>query len=227
MAHHGFRDRDELAARLAGDVAASLARRLELDGSTSLVVSGGSTPAAFLGELARRELDWQNVHVTLADDRCVPVSDPASNQRLLRNAFNNSAAATAHLTDIDMTASDAAQAWRRRLADMPRPFAAVVLGMGNDGHFASLFPEMPGLAAALDPHGVADIVPGVAPVEPRSRLSLTLAALLDTDLLALHVEGPAKFATLQRASVPGSPLEMPVRALLQQRRATVEIYYAP
>jgi 6-phosphogluconolactonase len=101
--------------------------------------------------------------------------------------------------------------------------------MGDDGHFASLFPGMPGLASALAtvaPTAAPAVVPGLAPVEPAARLSLTLATLLDTDLLALHVTGSSKLATLQRASQPGSALEMPVRALLDQRRATLEIYHA-
>ena len=68
---------------------------------------------------------------------------------------------------------------------------------------------------------------GVAPTEPKARLSLTLPTLLDTDLLALHVTGDSKLATLRRASCPGSALEMPVRALLEQRRVPLEIYHAP
>jgi 6-phosphogluconolactonase len=227
--HHSFSDGDALARKLAADVVTSLQRRLATGGDTSLVVSGGRTPAPFLRELGRQPLDWARVHVTLADERCVPQSDAASNLRMVREAFAGTGAARAHLLDVDATPADAAARWSAAVSAMPRPFAAVVLGMGDDGHFASLFPGMPGLAAALAAAApvAPAVVPGLAPVEPAARLSLTLATLLDTDLLALHVTGPSKLATLQRASQPGSALEMPVRALLDQRRATLEIYHAP
>jgi 6-phosphogluconolactonase len=227
VAHHAFSSGAALARNLANDVAAALAHRLAAEGTASLVVSGGRTPAAFLRDLASRELDWLNVTVTLADERRVPVDDHASNLRLVREAFAGAPASLATLVEIDPTATDAAARWSEALARMPRPFAAVILGMGDDGHFASLFPGMPGLAAALDLVNATDIVEGVAPVEPRARLSLTLRTLLDTDLLALHVTGDSKLATLRRASEPGSPLVMPVRALLDQRRVPLEIYHAP
>ena len=227
MAHHAFSSADALARSLANDVAATLARRLAAAGTAGLVVSGGRTPAAFLRELAAHELDWSNVVVTPADERRVPAEHPASNLRLVRAAFANAPASLATLVDIAATAADAAARWSEALVRIPRPFAAVILGMGDDGHFASLFPGMPGLAAALDPSGPATVVEGIAPVEPRGRLSLTLSILLDTDFLALHVTGDSKLATLRHASCPGSPLEMPVRALLEQRRVPLEIYHAP
>lgn len=227
MAHHAFSSGDALARNLANDVAAALGRRLATDGTAGLVVSGGRTPAAFLRELASRELDWSNVIVTLADERCVPADDPASNLRLVREAFVNSPATHATIVDVDPTATYAAARWIDALVRIPRPFAAVVLGMGEDGHFASLFPGMSGLASALDLFNTAYVVDGIAPVEPRARLSLTLPILLDTDLLVLQVTGDSKLETLRRASRPGSPLEMPVRALLEQRRVPLEIYHAP
>ena len=209
---------------LADDVAAAIARRLARDGAASLVVSGGRTPGPFLRSLAQQSLDWPRVTVLLADERRVPLDHPGSNQRALRAAFAATAAAVS-LHDIDPTAVDAPERWRARLAGAARPFAAVVLGMGEDGHFASLFPGMPGLGDALDPHGPATVVEAVAPAEPRARLSLTLAALLDTTLLALYVTGAAKLAVLQRAARSGDAMALPVRALLRQQRAPLRVYH--
>jgi 6-phosphogluconolactonase len=227
VSHHAYSSGASLARNLANDVAAALTRRLAAHGAAGLVVSGGRTPAAFLRELATRDLDWSKVCVTLADERCVPQDDAASNLRLVRDAFAHAPASAATLIDVDATAADAAERWNDAIARMPRPFAAVILGMGDDGHFASLFPGMPGLAAALDLANTTNVVDGVAPTEPKARLSLTLPTLLDTDLLALHVTGDSKLATLRSASCPGSALEMPVRALLEQRRVRLEIYHAP
>lgn len=229
MRHHSFNDGDTLARNLAADVAKSIRRRLAHATAASIVVSGGRTPAPFLRELGQQSLEWPRVHVTLADERRVAPTDPASNLRMVREAFAGTAASAAQLLQIDPTHNDAAEHWSAAVSELPKPFAAVVLGMGDDGHFASLFPHMPGLAQALatTTASMALIVPGIAPVEPRERLSLTLATLLDTDLLALHVTGRSKLGTLQRASQPGSALEMPVRALLDQRRVPLEIYHAP
>jgi len=227
VVQHAFPSGEALARNLANDVTAALERRLAAHGVASLVVSGGRTPAAFLRELGSRELDWSSVYVTLADERCVTADDPASNLRFLREAFAGARASVATLVAVDATGADAASRWSEALGTMPRPFAAVILGMGDDGHFASLFPGMPGLAAALDLSNATTVVGGVAPIEPRARLSLTLPTLLDTDLLVLHVAGDSKLATLRRAAGSGSALDMPVRALLAQRRVPVEIYHAP
>ena len=227
MVQHAFPSGEALARKLATDVTAALERRLAAGGAAGLVVSGGRTPAAFLRELGSRELDWSSVLVTLADERCVAADDPASNLRFVREAFAGAPASVAALVAVDPTGAEAASRWSEALEQMPRPFAAVILGLGDDGHFASLFPGMPGLATALDLSTTTGVVAGVAPVEPKARLSLTLPVLLDTDLLVLHITGDSKLATLQRAACGGSALEMPVRALLEQRRVPLEIYHAP
>ena len=226
MTHHAFADDVSLARQLADDVAAALTRQLAARGSAAIVVAGGRTPVAFLRELAARPVHWSAVYVTLSDERCVTADDSASNRRLVRDTFAGTPASQAHLPDFDAKAGDAARQWDAWLAAVPRPFAAVVLGMGDDGHLASLFPGMPGLSLALDTTRPPAVVEGLAPTEPRARLSLTLPALLDTDMLALHITGPAKLAVLQRASAPGSALEMPVRALLRQEKIPLEIYHA-
>jgi 6-phosphogluconolactonase len=227
MAQHAFSNSDALARQLANDVTAALGRRLATDGAAGLVVSGGRTPAKFLRELGSRELDWSSVFVALADERCVAADDPASNLRFVREAFAGAPASAATLAAVDPTGVAAASRWSEALGKVPRPFAAVILGLGDDGHFASLFPGMPGLATALDTSNTTSVVAGFAPVEPKARLSLTLPTLLDTDLLVLHVTGASKLATLQRAACGGSALEMPVRALLAQRRVPLEIYHSP
>jgi 6-phosphogluconolactonase len=224
MQLHVFKDDTTLATDLAGKVADAIAERLRRDGAASAVIAGGRTPGPFLRALARQPLDWSRVTLLLSDERRVPVDDPASNQRVAREVLTGTPASSS-LQVIDATGDGALEAWRSRLSTVARPFAAVVLGMGEDGHIASLFPGMPGLAAALDMSGPATVVAGLAPVEPRARLSLSLAALLDTDLLVLHVTGASKLAVVRQASVPTSELDLPVRALLQQRRVPVHVFH--
>ena len=151
MAQHTFPNGGALARNLTDDVMAALERQLARQGAAGLVVSGGRTPAVFLRELGSRELDWSNVFVTLADERRVAADDPASNLRFLREAFAGNPASAAVLVAIDATSSDAASRWNEVIGKMPRPFAAVVLGMGDDGHFASLFPGMPGMPGFTPP----------------------------------------------------------------------------
>jgi 6-phosphogluconolactonase len=226
MPHCAFTDPGTLASCLADDVSTAVEQQLRKQPSATIVVPGGRTPVPFLRALAGRPLPWARVRVMLADDRCVPLDDPASNARMVREAFADSPALDSVVV-VDPSLPDALERWEAALADAPAPFAAVVVGMGADGHFASLFPGMPGIALALDPDGRRGVVRGAAPVEPRNRLSLTLAALLDTPVLALHLNGADKLATLRRASSPGSVIEMPVRALLQQRRVPLRVYHAP
>lgn len=222
-------DQASLMDAVAGIIEAALGDALAARGEASIAVPGGRTPVALFERLARCPLDWARVHVTLTDERAVPVTEATSNERLVREHLLQGAAAGARfyplMNGYDDPAVRAETAWAQ-IAWLPRPFDVVVLGMGEDGHFASLFPGMPGLAAALDPHAPPGCVSASAPAPPQARISLNLASLLDTRLLLLPVIGPAKREVLECALQAGVQEDLPIRALLRQSRLPLQVHYA-
>lgn len=216
------------AGELAEQVAMALQLGLSLREQASIAVAGGRTPVPLFQALRAAELDWARVRVTLTDERCVPADDAASNAALLRDHLFTGRAAAARFVSLWDAAGDAASAAARaweRLRVVPRPFDAVVLGMGEDGHFASLFAGNPALAAALDPAAAPACVAMRAPVAPHERISMNLAALLQARRVFLFVTGEAKRELLLAASRRDG--QWPVAALLSQRRPMVEVFWAP
>lgn len=219
-----------LCASLATDIIAALQATLARGCEASLVVQGGRTPVPLFDLLASTPLDWQHVWITLGDERWVSPLSSASNEHLVREHLLQGRAAAARFVGLKDDAADASSVLTARwaaLAAVPRPFDRLVLGMGDDGHIASLFPNSSGGAAALDVNQPPTCVATTAPVEPRARISLNLSALLQTRHIALMLVGDAKWATYQRARQDGPELEMPVRALLRQRGVPVSVYWAP
>ena len=212
-----------LTEAVTADLRAALARRR----SAALVVSGGREPLRFFALLAGQALDWPRVVVTLADERWVGPQHPASNARLVRTHLLRGSAAAARFVPLHQAAPTPAlglPAATQALAQVPTPYAAVVLGMGEDGHTASLFPGMPGLRAALDLHGRATVTAGHAPVPPRARISHTLAALVCTARIHVLAAGAAKMRLLADILADPDTRRCPVAAVLTQRRAPVVIY---
>lgn len=218
------------AQALAKQVIAALQQGLDRRGHASLVVAGGRTPVPMYRALRGAPLDWARVAVTLTDERWVPGNDAASNARLLQAELLQERAAAARflpLYDGTGTASDAVDRVWQSLQELSRPFDAVVLGMGDDGHFASLFPGNPGLAHALDPQARPGCVAMLAPAAPAQRISLNLAALRETHRLFLLCGGEAKQAVLLQAAGEGGARRWPVAALLALRQPEPEVYWAP
>jgi 6-phosphogluconolactonase len=219
-----------LAAALAGEIKVDLEEAVPARGAGSLVVSGGRTPAAMFQCLRDEKLDWARIWVTLADERWVETTAEASNERFVRENLLVGPAAAAHFVGLKNPAPtpEAGADWATRaLTRVPHPFDVVVLGMGDDGHTASLFPGSMALARALDPEAPAACVAINALVAPHARVSLNLAALLDARRIVLHIEGDAKWAVYQRARTPGTAAELPIRAVLQQKEVPVDVYWAP
>ena len=227
-AEHRFEDRQVLAEalglRIAGDLRSAIAGR----GTASLVVSGGSTPRPFFEHLSRQPLAWERLRVTLADERWVSADHPDSNERLVRESLLVGAAGAATLIGLktpEETPEEGREACERALAAIPRPFDVVVLGMGDDGHTASLFPGTPELGDELNP-GTERTCLAVRPREaPHPRMSLTSAALTAGRRLVLHLTGESKWQVYRRALEAGPVTELPVRAVLRSGRA--EVWWAP
>lgn len=225
-----FSDSAMLAQGLAAHVADAIAARLATGGGAAIAVSGGRTPMRFFEALSRRPLDWEKVSVTLADERWVPETSERSNARLLRTHLLKGAAASARFVPL-VTEAATPEAGRgeveARIAALTRPFAAVVLGMGEDGHTASLFPGGDCLTAALAPAGGRLVEAISAPGAGEPRITLTLPALVAADTVALHIEGAAKRRVLETALAAGPVEDMPIRAVLEQSGKPVTVFWCP
>jgi 6-phosphogluconolactonase len=225
-----FPNASALNDALAADIASALEDGLGAGRGASLVVPGGRTPIALFEQLSGIELDWQNVWITLTDERWVEPTSSASNEKLVRDHLLRGAAAQANFIGMKSAAAEpqaaAASSWSA-IAELPRPFDFVLLGMGEDGHIASLFPDSPGLALGLDPAQPPGCLGMLGPTAPRQRLSLNLRALLDSRRIAVLIVGAAKWAVYERARVRGPAVDLPLRALLQQQNVPVSVYWSP
>jgi 6-phosphogluconolactonase len=225
-----YPDAAALTRGLAGDIVAALELGLAAGREASLVVSGGRSPTALFEALSGAALDWGRVWIALTDERWIDATSSDSNEHLVRAHLLRDAAAGAHFVGLKTNApgpADAAAACWSTMARLPRPFNYTLLGMGDDGHTASLFPHSPGLGAAIDAQAPPSCVSMIAPVAPQARISLNLAALLDSRRIGVLIMGSGKWATYERAVMDGPVAEMPVRALLRQQRVPLTVYWSP
>jgi 6-phosphogluconolactonase len=224
---HKHQHATDFARAVADRLTTAMQDGLQHRQSASFVVPGGTTPGPAFDDLAMRNLDWSRVSVTLTDERWVPTSDPASNEALLRQRLLVGKARSAGVISLHTTAdrpSDGIAEVSKRLNALPLPFDAVLLGMGGDGHFASLFPNMPDLAEGLALENTAFCLASDQPINGQPRLSLTLQLLLRSRVLLLAIKGADKLQVIERAKT-AEPLKLPVAAILQQNRVPVEIHY--
>lgn len=226
---NSFPTAEPLAAALAEEIASRLKKAVSARGKALLAVSGGRSPKLMFEHLSRKDLDWSSVVVTLVDERWVDEDHTDSNAKLVREFLLVGPAAAATLVSFKNDA-DTPEAGRTTceaaLRALPLPFDVVVLGMGDDGHTASLFPEAAELAAALNPNNGLLCSPMHPPKAPQARMTLTLYALLNSRILMLQISGAAKMATYRTALGPGPEEDMPVRAVLRQQRVPVEVWYS-
>ncbi|HEY1944333.1 MAG TPA: 6-phosphogluconolactonase [Roseiarcus sp.] len=228
-ARQHFATPSALAPAFAQWTADRLSEAVEQRGAALLVVSGGTTPVHFFEALSTQPIDWSRISITLADERRVPDDSPRSNAKLVRETLLSENAASAHfvpLADSRLGEDRELAAANARIAALPAPADVVVLGMGDDGHTASWFPNAEGLAEAIDVGARALVAPIRAPGAPEPRLTLTGRVILRARAIALHIEGPKKLATLDKAFADGPVEDMPIRAVLRQATERLTLFYA-
>jgi len=228
-AMHRYADRaaldEALAASIAGDLDLAIAAR----GRARLALSGGSTPRGLLTRLGKAHIPWEKVSVTLVDERWVPASHADSNARMVQETLLAGAAGHARFLPLYLdrahpeAAVDAIEATLAPLGTID----VLMLGMGGDGHFASLFPGSTALRPGLDPAGDRACIAVDPPAAPHPRMSMTLPRIVDTRRLILHVTGDDKLEVLARAARDGDADTLPIAAVLGLAEPALEIHWAP
>ncbi len=221
LAWHRFETLADASEALAEAVAIRLAAAIAERGSALLAVPGGTTPARFLRALGAQPLAWDRVTLMPTDERFVAPTDPASNERMIREAFAPLSEAGAGFVSFHNAGDDLAAAARSLnvvLAQLPE-IDILVSGMGADGHIASLFPGDDAAAAAPpDVHAIAAQPAGLPP-----RLSLSPARLASAGWAALLIAGSEKEETMQAAQELAGAY--PVGILLRRARG-LDVYWA-
>jgi 6-phosphogluconolactonase len=226
MTEHYFETRLEASIAAANRMAELVAKRLDHNGDASIVVSGGTSPQQCMAALAKAPLDWRRVHVLLSDERWVPPDHEDSNERLVRETLLSGPAAAAQFQPVYAAGVLPEERCDELQDPLPvLPFSCSLIGIGTDGHFASLFPDAEQLKSGLDVESDRLYMPITTAASPHPRISMTLAAISRSDEVALLFFGDEKLDVYKqaKASTNGYPLSR----LLRQKRAPVRLFWAP
>ncbi len=231
---HKYKNRDALFSAVAVRCQQQLQLTLEQKGQASFIIPGGTTPAPAFAQLAKSSLDWKNISIAQSDERWVPAEHRQSNQGLTARSLlidNAKQANYVAMKNSHTSAIDGEAECSRNYKKLASPFSLTMLGMGLDGHIASLFPDSKPIDQALDldnPNLCIAIDGTGCPVagDYPERMSLTLAAILKSDLILLLLTGDEKLKVIDSAKQKNDPKVLPVSALLNQVDTPVEIFWA-
>ncbi len=226
---NNFDNRAQLDEALAENISQILQSAITLRGKASIAVSGGSTPKGFFKVLSNKAIDWKKVTITLADERWVDISDDASNTRLVHeNLLQNKASAAKffHLKQGENLCEETLADLNLAAKNTLLPLDVVILGMGEDGHTASLFPCSEQISYGLDITNNNSLMKVEPKTAPHQRITFSFAALKQSKNVFLHLCGDNKKQVLDKALSTNDIFEMPIRAFLQGDGIDTQVYWA-
>ncbi len=218
----------EMAEAVAGDVGFIVESALDARGACLLALPGGKTPQPMFARLAEAKLAWKKVTIIPTDERLVPMQDERSNVRAIAKAFLPTGARVipiaADIADHKLAGNSADAV----LQDLAWPPDLCWLGMGEDGHTASIFAG-PDLQDALDApkaRRVVGVKPDPLPAEaPVPRVTLTRAAILSARTILITVTGDKKRALLEQAIADGQSSRLPIGRVLAEAEQPIDIHW--
>lgn len=211
-------------------ISSALGRDLQQRPRGRLLLSGGSTPAPIYAALSKAPLEWNRVDVALVDERWLQPSDPDSNARLVRESLLQHKAAGTRFETLTRPGRSIEEAVNTANLHARHPAGVVVLGMGEDGHTASLFPGMQDLDEALaSPESYVQVDAAGCPGAGnwRRRISLTPAGLAPASARILLIRGERKRALLDRVLAADDPLEYPIRVAYTTPGPPLDVHWCP
>ena len=219
---------DEMADAVAGDVGFIVESALDARGSCLLALPGGNTPLPIFEKLAAAKLDWKKVTIVPTDDRLVPMQDERSNVRAIAKAFLPTGARVIPIATEIADYRLAGNSADARLQDFPWPPDLVWLGMGEDGHTASIFagPDLQDALEAPKARRAVGVMPDPMPADaPVPRVTLTRASILSARTLLVTITGDKKRELLEGAIADGQSSKLPIGRVLAETEQPFDIHW--
>ena len=221
---------DEMADAVAGDIGFIIESAIDARGNALIALPGGKTPGPIFAKLAQAELPWKRVTIVPTDDRLVKMDNELSNIRMIAGHFIRGGARVfpiaAEIADYRLAGNGA----DARLQDLPWPPDLVWLGMGEDGHTASIFagPDLEDALNAPKERRAVGVMPDPLPADaPVARVTLTRSSILAAKTLLITITGQAKRDMLEQAIEDGHSSKLPIGRVLAECEQPIDIHWCP
>lgn len=233
ITEHLFKDSESLMEELHSVFIKSIEEDLKAYNKATLLLSGGSTPGPLYQRLSSAAIPWNKVDIALVDERWVDTTHSASNERLLRENLLINQATNANFLSMKNSHESAiagAAECNKQYSELSSPYTLCLLGMGTDGHTASLFPNAKGITEALHISQYCTAINALSSTttgDYLERMTMTPWSILQSKKLILLFIGKVKWSVYAQAQYSASAKELPLSIFLQQKKIDVDVYWAP